>query len=1115
MAYPLLPSLKDENKIAITKRGQWTSDTQTSLKNLVTDLKVISDDYSNISSIPDIWARPLLCEMILLDEYHSLHKKYVKEWRGLMAMLAFRQLRNFTEIGLETVVLPAKNSQTENCPDFLKVLVRMLPKSLKDTEDKTLEDGQVAKLQILTYAGKPLAIVWPNVLVCSAAGLEDYPTKNVSWWNTDGISDPISTLNGEEKQLLKSWLQNISDALPVNVNNDVKLNQLSALFNDFIKDLGDSSILNISQGKPLGITGFARVIDSPILVKTNGDFLENTSVRLIDQKTNNPKNTLLVVTDDLPKQWNVAASEINIGGYVTFDAVKNILAGIYINHNKLNDTDLSEYGAELRRADEFFTDRIGIINMGIEAFPGAISNSIVSFEGSKVNVILPIKEELLEYLTAEYIAKHVNISASGSSFHVELELPLSGINGKEASIIVTKDYDFADNVIFEYEAMPVVSIWPNFKLNGKNWKAYYSYFDTREQDTFYVKPFWHDDECLNRPIKRQGIYDRVEIVRGTSFPEAYICYGEDEKASGKEAIAIGLILLKPAELVNISQSNKVCRIGVDFGTTNTIAYMAIEDGVPDLIRFENRMRYVTQDNNNGFNEVGIDELRRNFMTVTEQPNDKTTSIMTMFHTHDDSFDGDINKTLFRGNIYCLEDSLNFAHDKNQNSFVENIHTNMKWESQNGTYNSEGFIKQLCQQCLAEAAVKGASAIEWRYSYPKAFSVQDIESYKQIWNTVYQEIKEISDITCVNKPKEFSESVTMAEYFVDSMKATVGRGIVCLDIGGGSTDIAIWEGANAKTRAHASIRFAGRDILSNYLYSKRELLNNFKTNDLKFNKQIEMLKSITNKNEFVLQLDALLKYNEDTIFANLNALSKVPAVNHMIRNMAFSIAGIFYYVGMMVGYLRKNNEYDEKEELPSCYIGGNGSKLLNWVHKGSFDKDARINNVFACALMDGIDVVESNADFEENFDIIKTELPKQEVAYGLVCDKLNQLGNSDSDTKLRRRHNGGSVSEDKIIAGEKYVVKNGELDDPERISCEDFAKLVQVDRKCPLFRNFVEKFNDEINSLGYEKIDLKEKDYANITAQVDQELIHKSKMEKNNMDLEPIFILLLKHTLKIL
>ena len=132
MPIPLLPALKDatsENKIAINKPGEWSDGAQNTLSNLVDSLKVAAGKESNISSIPDVWARPALYEAILVNEKHPLHEHYKQEWRGVLAIIAMRKLRNFSDIKVETVDVPKKEKIKESDPAFLKVIARSIPES--------------------------------------------------------------------------------------------------------------------------------------------------------------------------------------------------------------------------------------------------------------------------------------------------------------------------------------------------------------------------------------------------------------------------------------------------------------------------------------------------------------------------------------------------------------------------------------------------------------------------------------------------------------------------------------------------------------------------------------------------------------------------------------------------------------------------------------------------------------------------------------------------------------------------------------------------------------------------------------------------------------------------
>lgn len=123
--------------------------------------------------------------------------------------------------------------------------------------------------------------------------------------------------------------------------------------------------------------------------------------------------------------------------------------------------------------------------------------------------------------------------------------------------------------------------------------------------------------------------------------------------------------------------------------------------------------------------------------------------------------------------------------------------------------------QLCLQCMVEAVETGANSFEWLYSYPKAFSIMQRNQYQSTWKAIYDAtIKTACTLNNV-EPSSLSESESVAEYFKKDMKASTARGIICLDIGGGTTDIAVWQGNDDALLNQTSIRFAGRNILNDY------------------------------------------------------------------------------------------------------------------------------------------------------------------------------------------------------------------------------------------------------------------------------------------------------------
>lgn len=202
MPTPLLPSLK-ENKVAIARRGEWISESQNTISDLVDDLKVAVNSKTDINSIPDIWARPAMYEAVLGDESHHLHQKFVEEWRGILAIIALREARGLKNIKLEKFIVPDASELTGSEPKFEQVVAKLLPEKFKKFG---IDKNSI--MQIFTINNKPLAFVWPGLLLCPAVGLDKIIVNNISWWNDRDIIDPTKFLSDAEKVLLKNWIGN-------------------------------------------------------------------------------------------------------------------------------------------------------------------------------------------------------------------------------------------------------------------------------------------------------------------------------------------------------------------------------------------------------------------------------------------------------------------------------------------------------------------------------------------------------------------------------------------------------------------------------------------------------------------------------------------------------------------------------------------------------------------------------------------------------------------------------------------------------------------------------------------------------------------------------------------
>lgn len=1127
MAFPLLPGLIDDPKVAIPRSGEWTKpNAQNTLTGLVDSLKVGANKHSNISSIPDIWAHPILMRSILSNTDHPQYARYVAAWRGLLAIMALRKMRGFSKLDIVNIEIPTVDKLAKDAPEFLKVLARSIPQDyLQMQQDETIKDksGIQAKIQLLIYEKHPLGIFWPSILICPALGLDKYHPQDISWWGNDGLMGPISSLSNDEKNSLYAWLKSVINSVS---DNNALMNLLTNFRDDIKASLNtefQDTAFQGQAGKGLGVTGICSIIDAPIEGVVDDNFLKKSQVLLMNRRENKNVPNLLIVTPDLDQQWNVSESDIIVGGYLNASTCLHKGTGMILDHTRIGDIDLSDYHAEIHMADEFFTDKIAVFYLPYNAFPTAMGNKVYSYGQSSVNIILPIKKRLLDYLEPEFIAQNTKISIVNQDILVTLSLPVTGPDGKGKMIVTKKLYKAAqkDNVntyddknkeIIMYDRVPLIQVWPNIRMREPNaWKAYYTYFDLGYSTMlFHATPLFSQKK--GTPIELPDSGTKAEICKGESFPEAFVCEHRFTDLHGSsDNEEIGLLLLDQSQVKEVSTQNTTCKIGIDFGTTNTTTYMHVDNEEPRLMHLKNHKYYVTF--TDAEENIGGDDcatLRKNFISEQEQPSNAQGSIKTMYHANPEKMTAD---PFFSGNIYYLDQARNITSDQ---SILGNIKTtDMKWDQEKGRIYMQGFLMQLCLQCMVEAVITGASTLQWLYSYPKAFSIMQRDQYQNTWTAIYNET--ICTACTLNsiEPSSLSESESVAEYFKKDMQASTTRGIICLDIGGGTTDIAVWQGSEDALLNQTSIRFAGRNILNDYLWNRKQnghtMLSKLKNDNDDFTGLLTDLEQVSSKHLFDLGLEALLRDYEEDIFKSLPTKSADAEIALLIRDITFALSGVFFYCGMLIGYLRKKGNYDTSQLLPNCYVGGNASKLLNWAAGGEFTDKTIMSQVFKQCIYSGILYEDSQQAVKKNFDIKLTEYPKQEVAYGLVTN--TNISNNVSDDIFDFDIDGNDDDNAPILlAGEKFTVDTKEKCQ-NTVSAADFLEGIRIDNEKPeVFEKFLSLFNKMMRKIRLEPITFSSDDFINICTNVNQVLSDK-KQEANgdveNVYSEPIFILVLK------
>ena len=311
-----------------------------------------------------------------------------------------------------------------------------------------------------------------------------------------------------------------------------------------------------------------------------------------------------------------------------------------------------------------------------------------------------------------------------------------------------------------------------------------------------------------------------------------------------------------------------------------------------------------------------------------------------------------------------------------------------------------------------------------------------------------------------------------------------NGSVCIDIGGETSDISIWQ--RNKLYWQASIRFAGRHIFLDLLKHKPSFLKNFDVVD----EDIQVLKDSVAKNDFYSQadtwIDAWINKSEQSLEKKFAIYGGKIKGTPFVPLIALGISGLFYYVGLILNYLGESKGFERT--MPNVYIGGNGSRVLHWLANGNFGLHSENNTHLKKIILTA-----SGFDRDSIFDLQITPHPKHEAAAGLVDEGANLVLDS-------------TQGQFGILAGEAFTENGKDCEWKDLLTAERFGSGLTSGKNPAQIENFITIFNAGLgNTLG-----------GAIT--LDRELEHRLTSDlrdnlQNHPTVEPLFILGLKNLLK--
>jgi len=328
----------------------------------------------------------------------------------------------------------------------------------------------------------------------------------------------------------------------------------------------------------------------------------------------------------------------------------------------------------------------------------------------------------------------------------------------------------------------------------------------------------------------------------------------------------------------------------------------------------------------------------------------------------------------------------------------------------------------------------------------------------------------------------TESFANARYFTHREEAPPVVGAVFMDIGGGTTDMSIWQD-NAE-RCGISIRFAGRDIFLGPLFHLRNrLIRDFTAampDRIPSATEARLLSDQT-EDDFFAHAEAMLRDVGIALPQQLHRQDKLEAAALPVR---IGLAGLFYYLGIVLRHLEQKGLY--KRSLGGVFVGGNGAQLLHWADGGEYDPGGAFARVLTDCLFAG---TRWGDTAPKNVQIKLSSRPKQEVAVGLVVEST--LVDAEEHW-------------DDVISGEPFTIDGAAKPETDLISREDLPRA-EVS-SLPELRAFFAAYTHAAENIGYPRLNFAtDALFTRALERVRQSMANQRTQSAEEIELAPPFI----------
>jgi hypothetical protein len=985
-----LPKLSEANVAEPKQNGHWEAQDKSIILAIAKGIEVAPESHaSGVSSVPDAYARPLTFQSALDKKDHPLRTRIVQEWRGLMSLLALREVKPILkqEVKFKPISINVGDERR-----LAKALKNLMPRPVR------LQAGAEAyswtDFLLIQYEGITLGAFSPATLAFTSA---DYSlklrNKPFPLMDADGYLCPPT--NREDLESVGEWVQWFAGEFAVLANTEQvpgrqdhvaveTLNrELRAWLLDIKRDLGLSENApvdavdfhpaaeaeRIPEASFLSQRGIYQLLLRPLKPDQSAPVGSMSDYALEVDSKRMPKHLEHVVVIDAGllgqnlKLWpGIKPAELGP------DPIRSLFREA--SGTRINNSDIGKDKGLWIRPELYFLTPTLTKAIGPGGFlPGAEARA----NGASSRYLLPLRKEILQFFTVEDIADKLKPTYTEENDRVVFTMRLPLRNG--GSLEIKKRYlakgaiqSEGEGVLVERE-VPVMELFPNYM--GEFWARYYLLFSDTER--LAAAPVHYGTEHFYLARREQRLDTAAERLRAELTRISGVdCFPEGiELTERSTRTPVGLVLVEKDRDVEARTFAKTAIVGVDFGTSNTNVFTLLDDQAEPLtLRFKS------------------DYLRS---LCASEPGARAALAQAFFVPVQD-VKMPTPTALREYNPGVRKDLLldYFLYFPDQPRYPENVLVDLKWEEESTT-NLNNYLEALVFLILVDLVRQRVGRIEFRCTYPKSFNQAREGDYRSKWTSTLSGLFErdghpeilkdgqkllygpigswIDDpgnttslvtragkFSIVGVPKFVTEGIAAGEFFssektikISQDRANKTGGSICIDVGGGTTDFSIW--FDNQIKYDASVLLAGRQIAE-------VMARNSRIGDHLLSSEANAALREARGSKFASRMNYILRTEHKEISDNLARLSNLKDVVQLRRVLVVEFGALAFYAGHLALALDQHLKGELGRSVAvsglNLHWGGNASKMLDWIDHGKFKVDGLaasfLNNLFACVVM---------------------------------------------------------------------------------------------------------------------------------------------------------------------